>query len=48
MMMPASPNSPVIPFLLWSAAQRLLLALLLCVPLWLAVGWALDWWEAAP
>lgn len=28
----------------WSAARRLALAAVLIVPLWLVVGWALEWW----
>lgn len=30
--------------LAWSATRRLALAAALILPLWLAVGWALDWW----
>ena len=30
--------------LVWSAGRRLALAAALVLPLWLAVGWALEWW----
>ena len=30
--------------LAWSAARRLALVATLILPLWLVVGWALDWW----
>lgn len=31
--------------LAWSAARRLTLVACLILPLWLVVGWALDWWS---
>ncbi|MDR3326363.1 MAG: hypothetical protein LBS66_03600 [Rhodospirillaceae bacterium] len=31
--------------LLWSVSRRLAIAILIATVLWLAVGWALDWWK---